>query len=225
MARISNYRDALARETGGVLPVFKSCREQVYTYWNEKGTRVSGVWPDQARSSLDDWKSHCATSAQGDDADRFSADAYCRINERWNCVKSISDDFERKWTGVFFGTLAPTTHDQLTDAPHWRENCQALIDLEIVQIGNEFLRSCDEIYAANLNEPLAQLKSAAYNQLADEPKAQVKEAIQQIEERIQTEIKDRIQVMNKRIGETLNWFAPDSIRQAFDRSDLENLIG
>lgn len=223
LTRLANYRSALSREEGGVLPVFRQCREQVHSYWNERGTRVSSVWPDLARASLDDWKSRCATSAQRDDADRFSADVYSKIKDRWRCVKDVADDFEKKWTGVFYGALAPTTQDQLTDAPHWKESCDALVSMEISEIGRAFLNNCDEIYGASLSDPIAQLKSAADN-LPDEPKAQVKEAIQKIEEKIQSEIKDRIAALHQGIGKTLDWFTPDSIRQTFDRSELEKLI-
>jgi len=224
MARIANYRNLLASEKGGVLPVFKQCRQQVYEYWNEKGTKTSSVWPDQARSALDDWKSRCATSAQRDDADRFSADVYSKIKERWQCVKDVGEEFEKKWSGIFYGPLQATTQDKLTDATWWKESADGLANLQVLDIGTAFLRNCDEIYGASLAEPLEQLESAAEN-LPDEQKDQMKEAVGKIKDQVQSEIAKRLAELHQRVGETMQWFRPDSIRETFDRSEMESLLG
>lgn len=223
LARIANYNSVLAGEKGGLLPVFKQCRERVYSYWNEKGTKTSSVWPDQARSVLDDWKSHCATSEQGEDADRFSSDVYSKIKDRWECVKDVAEDFEKKWSGIFYGPLEPTTQDKLTDAVWWKQSTDNLVNLQVPDVGSAFLKNCDEIYGASLTEPLEQLESAAEN-LPDEEKDQMKEAVAQIKDKVQSQIAQRLAELHKRVGETIEWFRPDSIRATFDRSDVEKLV-
>ena len=223
VARTQNYLSFLEEEKGGLLPVFRQCRQQVYSYWNEKGTKTSSVWPDQARSSLDDWKSRCATSAQRDDADRFSADVYSKIKDRWDSVKRVADEFEEKWRGIFYGQLAPQIEDKLTDAIQWRQNADNLVSAGMVEIGQTVLADCDRIYSANLDEPFKQLVSAVES-LPEERKAEAREALEKLQENIGTQIGGIMAALHKQVADTLNWFQPDAIRKLLDRGELQKLL-
>jgi hypothetical protein len=180
-------------------------------------------WPDQARSSLDDWKSRYATSAQRDDAGRFSADVYSKIKDRWKSVKNVADKFEERWRGIFYGQLAPEIEDKLTDAAEWKQNVDALVSMGIVDIGQTVLNECDEIYKVNLDEPLTQLLARIEN-LPDEQKAEVKEAVEEIQEKIRSQIRELLVSLHRQVAETLNWFQPEAIQELLDRGDLQKLL-
>ncbi len=223
--RYDKYRSLVDREKGGALPIFKECRQQVYDYWNEKGTKASRVWPNTARSSIDNWRSSCPTTGQRDDADRFSADVYKAIDEQWKKVEAVGKTFEEKWNGVFQGPLTPTTQDKLTDSIAWKQNANSLIAVGVVELAQAFLKDSDDVYGASLTEPIRQLQEAA-EKLPDEVehKGEAVQAVIALRDKIRSEVADRLKSLQEQIDKAAKQLDRNTVEKLFDRSDIENLV-
>ncbi len=60
--RAANYRALVQAEKGGVLPLFKETRRQVYEYWDRNNTERARDWMNRFRQSLEgEWVSACPT--------------------------------------------------------------------------------------------------------------------------------------------------------------------
>jgi hypothetical protein len=222
--REQKYRRALQEAQGGSLPMFKECRQQVYEYWNEKGIKASSVRPELARSSLEEWQTRCATSAQEEDADSFSRDIYeaTRDNPR-KFVEKVGDAFEQKWQGIFRGALSPEIEDKLTDATEWNGYTDALQSMGIADVAQTVLNDCDEIYKANLLEPLKQLLEVV-DGLPEGRKGEAKEAIESIKEAMQSKVGDLMVTLRQRLADTRLRFDRDELKKMLDRGELKKLL-
>jgi hypothetical protein len=224
IGRIANYRALVNAEKGGVLPLFKETRREVYEYWERNKVDVARDWIAKFRASLEsEWAGRCPTSGQQDDARDFYKDAFERIDKHFKAVESIAREFEDKWTGVFKGALRPNAMDELIDMNTARVTAEELISIRTPEVITELLKNMDGYYEESLEKPLNRLE-AALGDLPESGREEARRAIELARTRVRQSVKDRIKIMQQEIGRSLNWFAPQEIQKALDRSELEDAL-
>jgi hypothetical protein len=220
--RMANYQALVKAESGGVLPLFKETRREVYEYWEKNKVEVARDWISKFRSSLEsDWAARCPTSGQQEDARDFYKAALERVEKHLQAVESIARSFEDKWTGVFKGALAPKTIDELVDSQSWRVNAETLISIRTPEVITRILENLDGYYEESFTNPLAKLEDKARD-LPDGAREETRKAVELARKRVVDSIHTRIKDMQKQVGDSLNWFEPDRIKQLLDRTELES---
>jgi hypothetical protein len=219
--RIANYQALVQAEKGGVLPLFKETRREVYEYWERNKVDVARDWMSRFRTSLEsDWAGRCPTSGQQEDAKAFYAAAFERVEKHLQAVEAVAREFEDKWTGVFKGALAPKTIDELVDSQSWRINAEELIAIRTPEVVSDLLDNLDGYYEESLERPLTSLLDKVRD-LPQTAQDEARRAVEQAKKRVEESIKTRIEDLQKQVGESLRWFEPAKIQQAFDRKALE----
>ncbi|HEU5135417.1 MAG TPA: hypothetical protein VFU13_09775 [Steroidobacteraceae bacterium] len=220
MGRIANYRALVNAEKGGVLPLFKETRREVYEYWEKNKVEVARDWIAKFRASVEsEWVGRCPTSGQQDDARDFYKDALERIEKHFKAVESIAREFEDKWTGVFKGALSPNAMDELIDANSARVTAEELISIRTPEVITELLEKMDGYYEESLEKPLQRLADAV-DDLPETARDEARRAVELAQSRVRQSVRDRIRIMQTEIGRSLNWFQPQEIQKALDRSEL-----
>lgn len=220
--RVANYRALVQAEKGGLLPLFKETRRQVYEYWDKNNLDRARDWIQRFRTSLEnEWVTACPTYGQQDDAKSFYEAAFERVEEHFTAVEDVAKRFEEKWRGVFLGALAPQTIDELVDSTSWRLNAETLISIRTPEIINKLLDQLDGYYEESLVEPLEQLKGKA-DALGGEAREQTLQAVDRARKRVEDSIGARITQFRSEVGASLRWFEPDELKKALDRSELED---
>jgi hypothetical protein len=222
--RAGNYRALVQAEKGGVLPLFKETRKQVYEYWDKNNIERAGDWMKKFQSSLEsDWVGACPTSAQRDDAKDFYQAAFVRVEKHLKAVESVAKEFEEKWNGVFKGALAPKTVDELIDTAAWRMNAETLVNIRTPSVIDGLLDKMDGYYEESFEEPLAKLKDKAEN-LTGEQKEQALRAVELVRKRVEDSVRARIKLFQSEVAASLKWFEADEVKKTLDRSDLEDAL-
>lgn len=220
--RAANYRSLVQAEKGGVLPLFKETRRQVYEYWDKNNVERARDWMKRFQQSLEsEWVTSCPTYGQQDDAKDFYKAALERVDKHLKAVEAVGKEFEEKWTGVFKGALAPKTIDELVDATTWRVNAETLVSIRTPEVVTGVLNKMDGYYEESFERPLKSLIDKA----DDLPNAGRQEAMQAIElarKRVEESVRDRIRAMRNDIGASLRWFESDEVKKTLDRSELES---
>jgi hypothetical protein len=219
--RAANYRALVQAEKGGVLPLFKETRKQVYEYWEKNNLERARDWMSKFRSSLEsEWVSACPTYGQQDDAKDFYKEAFAHMEKHFKAVEDVAKRFEEKWNGVFKGALAPKTIDELVDSTSWRVNAETLISIRTPEVINKLLDQLDGYYEESLDKPLNDLKEKA-DDLAGEARQQTVDAVDRARKRVEESVRARIKQFQSDVGGSLRWFESDEIKRTLDRSELE----
>lgn len=222
--RVGNYRALLQAEKGGVLPLFKETRRQVYDYWDKNNLDRARDWIARFKQSLEsDWISGCPTPGQQADAKEFYALAFERVEKHFKAVEELAKQFETKWNGVFKGALAPKTIDELTDNDAWRMNAETLVSIRTPEVINKLFDQLDGYYEESLVSPLNRLKEKA-NELLEPESKQAAAAADLAKKRIVESIRARITQFRSEVGASLRWFEPDEIRKQLDRDELKGAL-
>jgi hypothetical protein len=220
--RAANYRALVQAEKGGVLPLFKETRQQVYEYWDKNNLDRARDWLAKFRTSLEsEWVGACPTSAQQDDAKDFYKAALERIEKHFKAVEDVAKPFEEKWNGVFKGALAPKTIDELVDSTSWRVNAETLISIRTPEVINKLLDQLDGYYEESLEEPLEKLKDKA-DDLSGEAREQTLQVVDRARKRVEESVRARITQLQSEVGASLRWFESDELKKTLDRSELED---
>ncbi|MEO8061929.1 MAG: hypothetical protein ABI821_04185 [Pseudomonadota bacterium] len=223
--RAANYRSLVQAEKGGVLPLFKETRRQVYEYWDKNNVERARDWLKKFQSSLEsEWVAHCPTYGQQDDARDFYRAALERVEKHLQAVETVGKEFEEKWNGVFKGALAAKTIDELVDNTPWRVNAETLVSIRTPAVVTELLKKMDGYYEESFEQPLAKLKDKAED-LTGEMREEALRAIELARKRVEQSVRDRIKAFQAEIGASLRWFDPDEIKKTLDRSELEDGLG
>jgi hypothetical protein len=223
--RAANYRALVQAEKGGVLPLFKETRQQVYEYWDKNNLDRARDWVQRFRTSLEnEWVTACPTYGQQDDAKDFYKAAFERVEKHFKAVEDVAKQFEGKWNGVFKGALAPKTIDELVDSTSWRVNAETLISIRTPEVINKLLDQMDGYYEESLEEPLEKLKDKA-DDLSGEAREQTLQAVDRARKRVEESVRERIKQFQTEVGASLRWFESDEIKKTLDRSELENNLG
>ena len=223
--RAVNYRALVQAEKGGVLPLFKETRQQVYEYWDKHNLDRARDWMQRFRTSLEDeWVTACPTYGQQDDAKDFYKAAFERVEKHFKAVEDVAKQFEGKWNGVFKGALAPKTIDELVDSTSWRVNAETLISIRTPEVINKLLDQMDGYYEESLEEPLEKLKDKA-DDLSGEAREQTVQAVDRARKRVEESVRARIKQFQAEVGASLRWFESDEIKKTLDRSELEDNLG
>jgi hypothetical protein len=218
--RAANYRALVQAEKGGVLPLFKETRKQVYEYWDKNNVERARDWMKKFQSSLEsEWVAACPTYGQQDDAKDFYKAALERVEKHLKAVESIAREFEDKWNGVFKGALAPKTIDELVDNTPWRVNAETLVSIRTPSVVTDLLKKMDGYYEESFAAPLEKLKDKA-DDLTGEPREEALRAIEIARKRVEESVRARIKSMQAEIGASLRWFEPDEVKKTLDRSEL-----
>lgn len=219
--RAANYRALVQAEKGGVLPLFKETRTQVYEYWEKNNLERARDWMSRFRTSLEsEWVSACPTYGQQDDARDFYKDAFVHVEKHFKALEDVARRFEEKWNGVFKGALAPRTIDELVDSATWRVNAETLISIRTPEVVNQLLERLDGYYEESLEKPLEQLKDKA-DDLAGEARQQTVDAVDRARKRVEESVRARIKQLQSEVGASLRWFESSEITKTLDRSELE----
>jgi hypothetical protein len=222
MGRIANYKALVQAEKGGVLPLFKETRREVYEYWERNKVDVARDWMARFRESLESrWLGQCPTPGQQEDGKDFYKAAFERMEKHFKAVEDVAREFEAKWTGVFKGPLAPKTIDELVDSPSWRVNAEDLVSIRTPEVVTEILEHMDGYYEESLEKPLKSLEDKL-GDLPEAAKEEAKRAIALARSRVEEALRTRIQDLRRQVGESLRWFEPTEIQRALDRSELAN---
>jgi hypothetical protein len=220
--RAANYRALVQAEKGGVLPLFKETRRQVYEYWEKNKIENSRAWMDRVRASLEsEWIGSIPTDGQKDDARDFYKAAMERLEKHYKAAEDLAKQFEEKWNGVFKGALAPKTMDELLELPIWQVNAETLASIRTPSVINGLWEKMDGYYAQAFEGPVKKLEEEAQH-LEGERKEQALEAAQQIRKRVETAVRDRLKEFHDQVAASLRWFETDEIRRTLDRSELRN---
>src|SRR5262249_61132135 len=107
--RPANKKALVQAEKGGVLPLFKETRRQVYEYWDRNNAERARDWLAKAKSSLEEWLTACPTYGQQDDAKRFYEEAFKLVEKHLKNVEAVASEVERTWNGVVKGGRGPRT--------------------------------------------------------------------------------------------------------------------
>jgi hypothetical protein len=218
--RAANYRALVQAEKGGVLPLFRETRQQVYDYWAKNNLERARDWISKFRTSLEsEWVTACPTYGQQDDAKDFYKEAFTYIEKHFKAVEDVAKHFEEKWNGVFKGALAPKTIDELVDATSWRVNAETLISIRTPEVINKLLDQLDGYYEESLEKPLAALKDKA-DDLSGEARQQTVDAVDRARKRVEESVRARIQQLHNEVGASLRWFESEEIEKTLDRSEL-----
>jgi hypothetical protein len=219
--RAANYRALVQAEKGGVLPLFKETRRQVYEYWDRNNLDRARDWMARFRSSLEgEWASACPTDGQREDARAFYKEALDRVERHFKALEDVAKQFEEKWNGVFKGALAPSTVDELVDTASWRVNAETLISIRTPEVINGLLDRLDGYYEESLEQPLHRLKETV-DDLPAEARQQTADAVDRARARVEASVRTRIKQLQAEVGASLRWFEPDAIAKTLDRSELE----
>jgi hypothetical protein len=220
--RAANYRALLQAEKGGVLPLFRETRRQVYEYWEKNNPERARDWLNRFRQSLEsEWVASCPTCGQQDDAKDFYKAGLERVEKHFKAVEEVAKRFEEKWTGVFKGPLAPRTIDELVDSQSWRVNAETLVSIRTPEVVNKLLDQLDGYYEESLEQPLGKLKDKA-DDLPEGARQQAVQAVDRAKKRVEESIRARLVQYRNEIGASLRWFESDEIRKTLDRSALED---
>lgn len=220
--RAANYRSLVQAEKGGVLPLFKETRKQVYEYWDKNDIERARDWMKKFQSSLEsEWVSACPTYGQQDDAKDFYKAAFERIEKHFKAVEDVAKRFEEKWNGVFKGALAPKTIDELVDSTAWRTNAETLISIRTPAVINDLLDKMDGYYEESFEAPLEKLKDKVED-LSGEAKEETLRAVDRARKRVEESVRARIKAFQSEVGASLKWFEADEIKKTLDRADLED---
>ena len=220
MGRIANYKALLQAEKGGVLPLFKETRREVYEYWEKNKVDVARDWMTRFRESLESrWLGQLPTPGQQEDGKDFYKDAFERMEKHLKAVEAVAREFEEKWTGVFKGPLAPKTIDELVDSPVWNVNAQELIAIRTPEVVSEILENMDGYYEESFEQPLKSLESKI-GDLPETARDEARRAIASARARVEEALRTRIKDLQRQVGESLRWFEPAEIQRALDRSEL-----
>lgn len=220
--RAANYRALVQAEKGGVLPLFKETRRQVYEYWDRNNTERARDWMNRFRQSLEsEWVTACPTYGQQDDAKDFYKAALERVETHLKAVESIGKAFEEKWNGVFKGALAPKTIDELVDGTSWRVNAEALVSIRTPAVVTEVLNTMDGYYEESFERPLKRLIDKA-DDLEGAPREEALKAIALARTRVEASVRERIRSFRNDVAATLRWFESDEVKKTLDRSELES---
>jgi hypothetical protein len=225
--RMRSYLDLLRVQEGAILPALKGARDQVYSYWNENGTKTSRVWTDRARESLDSWENGLVTDGQKSDGHEFSKSIYDAIQSQWRDVESIGKSFEEKWQGVFLGTLKATVQDKLSDAIAWKESASALLSVGVIELAEAYFKDVDEIYSSLLEEPLRQLQEVADRLLEGregEKSLAAMQALSDVRSRVTSELAVRFKAYVEVIKESYKPLEPDAVQRLFDRTEFADSL-
>jgi len=221
VGRAANYRALVQAEKGGVLPLFKETRRQVYEYWDKNNVERARDWMKKFRDSLEsEWVSACPTYGQQDDAKDFYKAALERVEKHLKAVESVAREFEDKWNGVFKGALAPKTIDELVDSTAWRTNAETLISIRTPSVINDLLDRMDGYYEESFANPLEKLKDKV-DDLSAESREQGLAAIDRARKRVEDSVRARIKQFHSEVAASLRWFESDEIKKTLDRSELE----
>ena len=221
--RMQSYLDLLKVQEGAILPALKGARDQVYSYWNENGTKTSRVWIDRARESLDSWENGLITDGQKSDGHEFSKSIYDAIQTQWKDVESIGKSFEEKWEGVFLGPLKASVQDKLSDAIAWKESASALLSVGVIELAEAYFKDVDEIYSSLLEEPLRKLQEDADRLLEGrqgEKSVAAMQALSDVRSRVTSELADRFKAYVEVIKESYKPLEPGNVERLFDRSEF-----
>jgi hypothetical protein len=221
--RLANYRSLVQAEKGGVLPLFKETRKQVYEYWDKYNPERARDWIAKAKRSLEDWLTACPTHAQQDDAKRFYEEAFKALEKHLKNVEAIASEFESKWNGVFKGALATTTIDELLDTASWRMNAETLVAIRTPSVVDELVKKMDGYYEESFAAPIEKLRQQV-DGLSDEHKAEALRAVELVRKHVEESVRARVKSLQQQVAASLNWFQPDSIQKSFDRSDLQGSL-
>ena len=220
--RAANYRALVQAEKGGVLPLFKETRRQVYEYWDRNNTERARDWMSRFRQSLEsEWVSACPTGGQQDDARDFYKAALERVEKHLKAVESIGKEFEEKWNGVFKGALAPKTIDELVDATSWRVNAETLVSIRTPAVVTDVLNTMDGYYEESFERPLKSLIDKA-DDLEGAPREEALQAIALARKRVEESVRERIRSFRNEVAGSLRWFESDEVKKTLDRSELES---
>jgi hypothetical protein len=220
--RAANYRALVQAEKGGVLPLFKETRTQVYEYWDKNNLDRAHDRLAKFRTSLEsEWVTACPTYGQQDDAKDFYKAAFERVEKHFKAVEDVAKRFEEKWNGVFKGALAPKTIDELVDSASWRVNAETLISIRTPEVINKLLDQMDGYYEESLEEPLEKLKDKA-DDLSGEAREQTLQAVDRARKRVEESVRARIKQFKSEVGASLRWFETDELKKTLDRSELED---
>jgi hypothetical protein len=223
LGRMANYRSLVQAEKGGVLPLFKETRRQVYEYWDRNNAERARDWLARAKRSLEDWLSACPTPAQRDDAKRFYEEAFKAVETHLKNVETLASEFESKWNGVFKGALAATTIDELLDTASWRMNAEMLVAIRTPSVVDELVKKMDGYYEESFAAPLDKLKQTVEG-LSDERKAEAVRAVDLVRKRVEESVKARVKSLQQQVASSLNWFQPEAIQRSFDREDMHGSL-
>jgi len=221
--RMQSYLDLLKVQEGVILPALKGARDQVYSYWNENGTKTSRVWIDLTRESLDSWENGLITDGQKSDGHEFSKSIYDAIQTQWKDVESIGKSFEEKWEGVFLGPLKASVQDKLSDAIAWKESASALLSVGVIELAEAYFKDVDEIYSSLLEEPLRKLQEDADRLLEGrqgEKSVAAMQALSDVRSRVTSELADRFKAYVEVIKESYKPLEPGNVERLFDRSEF-----
>jgi hypothetical protein len=221
--RMANYRALVQAEKGGVLPLFKETRRQVYEYWDRNNVERARDWIARAKRSLEDWLTACPTHAQQDDAKRFYDEAFKAVEKHLENVEAVASEFETRWNGVFKGALATTTIDELLDTASWRMNAETLVAIRTPALVDELVKKMDGYYEESFAAPLDKLKQQV-DGLSDEQKAEAVRAVELVRKSAEESVKARVKSLQQQVAASLNWFQPDAIQKSFDRTDLQGSL-
>lgn len=220
--RAANYRALVQAEKGGVLPLFKETRKQVYEYWEKNNLERAREWMSAFRRSLEsEWVTACPTYGQQDDAKDFYKEAFTHIEKHFKAVEDVAKRFEERWNGVFKGALAPKTIDELVDSTSWRVNAETLISIRTPEVINKLLDQLDGYYEESLEKPLNDLKDKA-DDLAGEARQQTVDAVVRARKRVEESVRARITQFHNDVATSLRWFESDEIKKTLDRAELED---
>jgi hypothetical protein len=201
LGRIRQFESLVNAEKGGVLPLFKETRRQVYEYWERNNAGRAKEMIDKGRVSLDEWLAACATDGLRDDAQRFYNDVYSRTETHLKAVQSIARDFEARWEGVFKGALAVRTCDEFVDAAGWRTRAAELASVQLGSVAESMKAKMDGYYEESFALPLTQLKELVRD--SNEPeKDEVIRVVDALITQAKTEIGNRVQQMRQEIDRT-----------------------
>jgi hypothetical protein len=200
--------------------LFKETRREVYEYWEKNKVEVARDWIAKFRASVEsEWVGRCPTPGQQDDARDFYKDALERVEKHFKAVESIAREFEDKWTGVFKGALSPNAMDELIDANSARVTAEELISIRTPEVITDLLEKMDGYYEESLEKPLERLADAV-DDLPEGAREEARRAVELARSRVRQSVRDRIKIMQTEIGRSLNWFQPQEIQKALDRSEL-----
>jgi len=224
--RLANYKALVQAEKGGVLPLFKETRRQVYEYWDRNNAERARDWLAKAKSSLEEWLTACPTYGQQDDAKRFYEEAFKLVEKHLNNVEAVASEFESTWNGVFKGALAPTTIDELIDTAAWRMNAETLAAIRTPSVVDELVKKMDGYYEESLAAPLEKLREHVQEikELTDDQRAEALRAVDLVRKRAEDSVKARVKTLQQQVAASLNWFQPDAIQKSFDRTEMQGSL-
>ena len=160
--RAANYRALVQAEKGGVLPLFKETREQVYDYWdrNKSSVRATGC-RSSGRSLENEWVTACPTYGQQDDAKDFYKAAFERVehtsrrSSRWRRSSRTSGTASSRARSRRKPSMSCSTRHA------WRMNAETLVNIRTPAVIDGLLDKMDGYYEESFAAPLEKLKDKA----------------------------------------------------------------